>query len=139
MRQIKFRGKSLVTDKWTYGDLIENQGLFFIYHATSETTIEDSDDSRITVTAVAVYGGTVGRFTGLPDKNGKEIYEGDLLEWEEFSRKKQGVVVWRDYGFCAVYYRPTGTEVRLKIAEFDDAEVVGNIHDNPELLKGGEK
>ena len=43
MREIKFRGKRLDNGEWESGDLLENQGRNFIYHATSESTIEDND------------------------------------------------------------------------------------------------
>lgn len=52
MREIKFRGRRLDNGKWESGDLLENQGRNFIYHATSESTIEDNDDGRIVVVAV---------------------------------------------------------------------------------------
>ena len=68
MRKYKFRGKRADNGAWVYGDLIENQGRYFIYHATSETTIEDNDDSKITIIAVEVEFGTVGQFTGLLDR-----------------------------------------------------------------------
>lgn len=132
MRQIKFRGKRLDNGGWIVGSLLNIEDTYFI--------IEQNDfdfDYRTETTAFwfdctekEVNPETIGQFTGLHDKNGQKIYEGDLLEWDEFSHKKQGVVVWRDYGFCVVYYRPTGTEVRLVMAEFGDAEVVGNIHDD---------
>ena len=70
MRKILFRGKRLDNGEWVYGDLIENQGRCFIYHATSETTIKDNDDNKISVVAVAVDHDTVGQFTGLSDKDG---------------------------------------------------------------------
>lgn len=53
-REIKFRGKRLDNGEYIVGDLIENQGRFFIYHATSETTIEDNNDGRISIIAVEV-------------------------------------------------------------------------------------
>lgn len=78
MREGKFRGKRLDNRKWEHGDLIENQGRFFIYHATSETTIEDNDDGRIVVAAVEVDPNTVGQYTGLQDMNGKDIWKDDI-------------------------------------------------------------
>ena len=78
MRDGKFRGKRLDNRKWEYGDLIENQGRFFIYHATSETTIEDNDDGRIVVAAVEVDPNTVGQYPGLQDMNGKDIWTDDI-------------------------------------------------------------
>lgn len=76
MREIKFRGKRLDNGEWEIGDLLENQGRNFIYHATSETTIEDNDDGRIVVVAVEVDPATIGQYTGLKDKKGAMILRG---------------------------------------------------------------
>lgn len=147
MRNILFRGKRLDNEAWVYGDLIENQGRYFIYHAMSETTIEDNDDGRIVVAAVDVDPATVGQYTGLQDKNGKKIFEGDIFK-EDYS----GIVrsVFRVPGGLAFEDNPVsfGYDHRApvypysSIAEMQNAswlskycEVVGNIHDNPELLK----
>lgn len=127
MRQIKFKGRRLDNCRWVYGSLAVVKDECFIGKAA------DPVNPVYKTTWTAVDTNTVCQFTGLLDKNGREIYEGDLLEWKELSHKKQGVVVWHDYGFLVVHYRPTGTEVRLVMKEFYDAEVIGNIHDNPEL------
>lgn len=135
MREIEFRGKRLDNGEWIYGDLLENQGRNFIYHATSESTIEDNDDGRIVVVAVEVDYNTVGQYTGLKDKNGREIWEGDVLT-DKFG--SIGVVEWRNCGFVVNF---GDVDIFLISDCFDDSYqmwAIGNMHDNPELLKGGE-
>lgn len=128
-RTTKFRGKDIKTGKWRCGDLIENQGRFFIYHASSETTIKDNDDNSITVVAIEVDPETVGEFTGLLDKNGEEIYEEDLLN-NEFG----GIwaVRFNKDGFWECYDDPNGGYFLSDYLK--SSAIISNIHDNPELL-----
>ena len=151
MREVKYRGRRLDNGAWEYGDLIENQGRNFIYHATSETTIEDNDDGRIVIAAVEVDHNTVGQYTGLKDRNGKKIYEGDILHERVAIRIVDRRIVKFCYGsFIAestynqgaqCYGEPHEKFQSLKYFSVNDIkiEVVGNIHDNSEFLKGGEQ
>ncbi len=150
MRQIKSRGKRLDSGEWIYGDLIENQGRFFIYHATSETTIRDSDDGHITVMAIAVDNGTVAPFTEFHDKNGKEIYGGDIIKRVVVCKLVAdvigtieiiGVIEWHQTGFI---FKVSENDIKIKevhrishlnTEHKEEVEIIGNIHDNPELIK----
>ena len=153
MRKYKFRGKRADNGAWVYGDLIENQGRYFIYHATSETTIEDNDDSKITI--IAVEFGTVGQFTGLLDRNGQEIYEGDILKGRTNKWRLEckpaphdfiGYVQWEeqcDVGLSwmlttldSIGSSPLSWYVHCSAIDYSTGAIIGNIHDNPELLVG---
>ncbi|WP_340701648.1 YopX family protein [Brevibacillus borstelensis] len=72
------------------------------------------------------------RFTGLRDKNGKEIYEGDvwLLQGSDTPR----VIVWHRYGW---WFQYPGSAVTKPVEWTEDGEVIGNIYENPELLEVG--
>ncbi|WP_071133864.1 YopX family protein [Millionella massiliensis] len=141
MREIKFRGKSLETGEWIFGDLIENQGRFFIYKASSETTFKDDDDGQIVLVAKEVDQKTVGQYTGLKDKNGKDVWEGDIvmLEYndEDYPSPTYPFVIVFSYGaFCIAEDKETPW---APIYDHGIMELIGNLWDNPELLKGGEE
>lgn len=80
--------------------------------------------------------------TGLKDKKGKLIYEGDIvkIEYYDFEIKHRiGIVEWEDDGFCITYHNPKDTKVSgcslVDIVNGDKQEVIGNIYENPELLE----
>mgnify|MGYP000001067016 FL=1 len=121
MRESKFRGKRIDNDKWVYGDLIHcygaDAGRIFIKTFTGLYEVDPT---------------TVGEYTGLKDKNDREIYEGDILtdKYESI-----GTVDWWNAGFVVNF----GDVDIFQIADcFDESYqmwFIGNIHDNPELLK----
>ena len=130
MRTIKFRGKSILTDEWFYGDLV---------HSADKKRTAILVNDKDSYDECEVDPETVGQFTGLYDREGKEIFEGDILR---FGNSQSGVceVKWNEHiaAFCIRFYfkdeigsRPLGGGVEFAI--------IGNIHDNPELLKGCEK
>ncbi len=118
MREILFRGQ---TDKgeWVQGDLFQvfDDG-FFIHDRRCHS--------------VKVIPETIGQYTGLTDKNGTKIFEGDIVDILT-ENEEIGVVAYNDGGFlveadsfCVTFQdNINGTDV----------EIIGNIHDNPELLK----
>ena len=126
-REIKFRGKSKCSGKWLYGDIMTPSTFLGKYRMWYENYKREVDP------------GTIGQYTGLTDKNGKEIYEGDILYQEQ---TLLGVVcISARYGI-SIQTKETTWALRNFIfdSDFDtgmlsDIEVRGNIHDNPELLK----
>ena len=118
-REILFRGKRLDNGEWVYGvanivDPNETENIF-----TSNFFMKVDPE-------------TVGQYTGLEDKNGVKIFEGDILG----GIVGGGVVVWIDrearYGISLL---GEVHEVYLQELEQADLEVIGNIHDNPELSR----
>lgn len=136
MREIKFRGKSIKTNEWHYGNLIidtwgdsNNKTIFGILsERTAPAFVEDWCPERVDEN-------TISEFTGLYDKNGKEIYENDIVEWAGYTMK----ILWGEdcgvgYGFI---WEPCGSNidyVESMTGFIDEYEVIGNIFDNPELL-----
>ena len=143
MREILFRGKRTINGDWVYGDFVrgnERKSLrdsIFVYD--SET--QSFNDYEINPS-------TLGQYTGLTDKNGKRIFEGDILHIAKNADGLGGyyqppldypvnvVVKW---DLCAWMWETLCDDKRY--ISFPDAwchyecEVIGNVHDNPELLE----
>ena len=95
---------------------------------------------------------TIGQFTGLYDKNGKEIYEGDIVKWtfffyigSEVQKDLVGIIKWYQGGFIFDVIKHDIEEAGfygisdLSTDTESDCEIIGNIYDNPELMKGREE
>lgn len=126
MREIKFRGKKFCQDEWIYGSLI--------------TRGERGADGNFIDTGrgecYPLQQDTIGQYTGLHDKNGNEIYEGDIFHIGDQNLLHE--VLWHDTGLIGKQIGCYGSYIGLEHWA-DSIEVIGNVHDNPELLKGGEK
>ena len=143
MREILFRGKANFDGRdgeWIYGGLLpETENTFPII-----VRDYDNDEDWIGVNGWdTVYPETIGQYTGLTDKNGKKIFEGDIVEGHCHSqwshRLQRCVVVYDRDGFESRHYVKQGEVMRYysyKVLFSKDVEVIGNIHDNPELLEG---
>lgn len=130
MREILFIGKRVDNGEWVVGDLIHRQ-----IWKCSLTIIRVSDDGFDHYEEYEVIPETVGQFTGLTDKNGKKIFEGDIIAkgFELYEvRWNPEQVRW---GIYSGNYEVAG------FTKFSEPyfEVIGNIYDNKELLNGKDK
>ena len=123
MRPIKFRGKDRRTGRWYYGNLYVKDTRGRTHICTPERGCFDIDPD------------TIGQFTGLYACDGKEIFEGDILDFNGLIvevRFVRGV-------FALLVNGDLDNELCGDCRTDIFAKVIGNIHDNPELLKGGEE
>ena len=147
-REIAFRGKSKSTGEWVDGYYVGDNTIIAYNEVVYDMGFIDTSPCH------DCYPGSIGQFTGLYDKNGKEIYEGDILRGNEYPFNCDGVdnyfaeIVWADNvcGFYRLTHKNPNSTVRgishgnweqLDEDDIKSFEVIGNIHDNPEILKDG--
>lgn len=139
-RTIKFRAQRLDNGKWVYGDLEHNPG-------NKLTRIHSYDSKGNYEGQHIVNPESVGQYTGLHDIKGTEIYDGDILDTKTSDYVPNGysfICKWIDSGFALIYQgRTYGVKEQnnwmnkypLCQRNVEDLIIMGNIYDNPELLK----
>ena len=130
MRTIKFRGQTVDTKELIYGDLIQTEKDF-------KNVVEILDWSKVGCKpkkSLVVNPETVGQFTGLTDKNGVEIYEGDIVKVDIFTKNYCIVFGESEKWGASFQYKSDFSIYYLTESFTRDCLVIGNIFDNPELL-----
>ena len=156
MREILFRGKRMDNGKWAEGYLYEHEPA--LVGIASENDVPEPSKWFIARTGFAdwnmprpvefveVEPSAGGQYTGLKDRNGKRVFEGDIVtqNWydhDEPSDDSFGEVVFCEYdcSFSVMDVNKDGFMPLGRCGSYHwEVEVIGNIHDNPDMLKGGE-
>ena len=137
MREILFRGKRKDNGEWVEGSLIlttsvkEKTYIVDSCYCYDECIDEDGYADFDRLNAFEVIPETVRQYTGLTDKNGAKIFEGDIVKGTFLGF----TVPIKDYVF-SISWQEDVTGYRANY--FENVEVISNIHDNPELLKEGD-
>ena len=149
MREILFRGKRKDNGEWLEGSALFADNKAFIFNNVKVEFFNGHNEYRMNFTLKEVIPETVGQYTGLTDKNGRKIFEGDIVH----AIYQSNYVGMKniDFGigvveYCGNYYSHASYEINI-IGEIGSrvfsasleggVEVIGNIYDNPELLRGG--
>ena len=132
MREILFRGKRIEDGKWFFGSLV-HRTQFYGIPADDYFILYDGEFHCDFYGSAEVDPKTLGQYSGLTDKNGKKIFEGDICKHRSNYSGEYviSVVTYTDGCFLAMSDNNSGFNLSDKL------EIIGNIHDNPELLKGG--
>ena len=131
MRVILFRGKDVNSNEWRIG---------YFYTAVQGCVAIIGDG----VDGYQVKPETVGQYTGLTDKRGKKIFEGDIIKYRHHNINEKAVIRYgapeNRYTMYGWYLDDNQGNTAFRLSEYFikdyNCQVIGNIHDNPELLKG---
>ena len=138
MRDIKFRGKRIDNGEWIYGCLVQtiNEGVYILN--TPSFFPAKTFPARM---FIEVHSESVGQYTGLKDKEGKELYEWDIVKYEVYNLNEKShfyngeIQWWQGQLGTGWRYKSKNTTFMLKTGNVFKMEKIGNKYDNPELLE----
>lgn len=133
MRKMKFRGKRIADGKWVYGYLaeIETDWDFYNGHGLPTEYSKVIIETNLLTRPMAIIAPeTIGQYTGIKDRNETEIYEGDILKYLDLRNREVIITVWWEDDIAGFNFGNRNLAfIKHRL------EVIGNIHDNPELLE----
>lgn len=141
MREVKFRGKALNSGQWVHGSLITASGRYWIKDE-SNTYINprqiNGENKTADFRCIEVIPESVSQFTGLHDKNGKEIYEGDILLENNAGDLWTWIVKWDEDGYYFILHEPSGEKIVMDdmLEVVRNSRAIGNTYENPIRMAG---
>ena len=134
MREMLFRGKAKAIAGCPYNNgKPDGEWVFgYVFSDLGAMKIRQYETDRPECNDYEVDPETVGQYTGLTDKNGIKIFEGDIVDYissDVIGNPKTGTIIVEDM---------TDYDTMIYLNHSEELQIIGNIHDNPELLKGGE-
>ncbi|MBC6295553.1 hypothetical protein HCJ45_00245 [Listeria sp. FSL L7-1517] len=134
MREIEFRGKAIhpnsleqIVGSWAYGGIFENKII--------TRNLDMNSHYHGFISEIEIDLKTIGQYTGLKDKNGKKIFEGDIVNFKFFDRMVGDIAGVINFIDCVWAVSDFKNKRLYQLIDVDNIEIIGNIHENPELLE----
>ncbi|EGI5108791.1 hypothetical protein FQY77_05840 [Listeria monocytogenes] len=139
MREIEFRGKRIDNREWIYGNLMQFEDSATFIFADERKGASTLTYAHFIINNMhAVDEKTIDQYTGLKDKNGKKIFEGDIVNCKFFDRMVGDIAGVINFIDCVWAVSDFKNKRLYQLIDVDNIEIIGNIHENPELLEVAE-
>ncbi|OFG40357.1 hypothetical protein KQX72_06045 [Listeria monocytogenes] len=136
MREIEFRAKRIDNEEWIYGNLMQfEDSATFIFADERKGASTLAYAHFIINNMHAIDEKTIGQYTGLKDKNGNKIFEGDIVNCKFFDRMVGDIAGVINFIDCVWAVSDFKNKRLYQLIDVDNIEIIGNMHENPDLLE----